>query len=36
VRCMMCLRAAEEPGAVVLKGLNPPKPSPRPTSEDAD
>lgn len=27
VRCMMCLRAASEPGAVVLKGLNPPKPT---------
>jgi uncharacterized protein (DUF362 family) len=32
VRCMMCLRAASEPGAVVLKGLNPPK-SPKKTSE---
>lgn len=29
VRCMMCLRAASEPGAVVLKGLNPPKTSPK-------
>jgi uncharacterized protein (DUF362 family) len=27
VRCMMCLRAASEPGAIVLKGLNPPKPT---------
>lgn len=25
VRCMMCLRAASEPDAVRLKGLNPPK-----------
>ncbi len=25
VRCMACLRAASEPGAVKLKGLNPPK-----------
>lgn len=29
VRCMMCLRAASEPGAVVLKGLNPPKATPK-------
>ena len=26
VRCMACLRAASEPGAVTLKGLNPPRP----------
>lgn len=34
VRCMMCLRAANEPGAVRLKGLNPPKSSGR-AKEDA-
>ena len=33
---MMCLRAASEPDAVRLKGLNPPKPSPKPSPEDAE
>lgn len=36
VRCMMCLRAASEPGAVVLKGLNPPKASPKATPHAPD
>jgi len=38
VRCMACLRAASEPDAVRLKGLNPPKPTAGPKSapEDAE